>query len=169
MNSAHRMTFLIILTLGTVSSNLMAQAAGPDSSKKVSKLHQSLVGAWAMAGRPGTTVEPKPGAQLKFWGLRHFAVTKRNTATGKLDYHHVGTYTLDGDQYTETVMFAFGATEHLVGRTFKFRIQIDGDTYIQHGIGNPWTEQWKRQVAVETGKAAETEESKVDGRTEVLN
>jgi hypothetical protein len=142
-----KILFLILIT-GMASLALRAQDAD-SGSPKVSKLHRSLLGAWVLVGRPGDTIKPKPDAEMKFWGLRHFAVTKRNAETGKIDYRHVGTYILDGDQYTETVTFAVGATDNLAGRTFKFRVQTDGDTYIQHGIGNPWTQQWQRLGASE--------------------
>ena len=146
-----KILFLILIT-SNASLALRAQDDDSDASK-VSKLYRSLLGAWVLVGRPGETIEPKPDAEMKFWGLRHFAVTKRNAETGTIDYHHVGTYTLDGDQYTETVTFAVGATENLAGRTFKFRIQTDGDTYIQHGIENPWTQQWKRLGANERAES----------------
>lgn len=134
-------------------NQLLAQE---DASKKAqgSDLQKSLLGAWAITGAPGNADEPVADAEMKFWGLGHFAVTKRNGDTGEIDYHHMGTYTLDGDQYAETVTFAIGATENLVGETFKFRIEIEGDTYIQHGIGNPYTQQWTRLLSgkAEAGK-----------------
>jgi hypothetical protein len=42
-----------------------------------------------------------------------------------------------------------------VGKSFKFRIQTDGDTYIQRGVGNPWTQEWKRLGA---GKNADSKD-----------
>jgi hypothetical protein len=134
-----------LILVPVASSALWAQA--PDSGgSKPADLRQSLLGAWVLVGPPGSTGEPRPDAQMKFWGLNDFAVTKPNPATGKIEYHHVGTYTLNGDQYSETITSAVGTTESLVGRTFKFRIEIKGDTYIQHGLDNPWNEQWTRSV-----------------------
>jgi hypothetical protein len=148
-----KIVFLVLITTST-GSLLRAQDADTDASK-VSKLHRSLLGAWVLVGRPGITIEPQADAEMKFWGLRHFAVTKRNDTTGEIDYHHVGTYTLDGDLYTEIITHAVGATEDLVGKSFKFRIQTDGDTYIQRGVGNPWTQEWKRLGA---GKNADSKD-----------
>ncbi len=138
-------TMFLLFSALTVSrwDRLSAQEA-ESKVAQVSDLQKSLLGAWAITGEPGNTQEPAPDAEMKFWGLGHFAVTKRNAATGEIDYHHLGTYTLEGDQYVENVTFAIGGTEGLVGQTFKFRIEIDGDTYIQHGIGNPYTQQWTR-------------------------
>jgi hypothetical protein len=136
----------LLFAVTTAWSTLRAQENDADETK-VSELHRSLLGAWVLVGTPGITLDPAPDAEMKFWGLRHFAVTKRNNATGKILYHHVGTYTLDGDLYTETITHAIGETEDLTGQSFKFQIQTKGDTYIQRGIGNPWTQQWKRLVA----------------------
>jgi hypothetical protein len=30
------------------------------------------------------------------------------------------------------------------GKSFQFRVKVEGDTMTQFGIGNPWTEVWKR-------------------------
>ena len=32
----------------------------------------------------------------------------------------------------------------LIGQTFRFKVKVEGDTYTQEGIGNPYTEVWKR-------------------------
>ncbi len=125
------------------ADRLTAQDA-KSKDAQVPDLHKSLLGAWVLVGQPGDASEPQADAQMKFWGLGHFAVTKRNAAADAIDYHHMGTYTLDGDQYVESVTYAIGETESLVGKSFKFRIEVDGDTYIQHGIDNPYSEQWKR-------------------------
>ena len=63
MNSAQRIAFILTLILGTACSNVRAEVADPESSEKISKLHQSLIGAWAIAGQPGTTNEPKADAE----------------------------------------------------------------------------------------------------------
>ena len=59
-------------------------------------------------------------------------------------FHHGGTYTLNGDEYVETVEYANESTKELIKQTFKFTIKIEGDTLTQTGIGNPYNEVWKR-------------------------
>lgn len=137
------------LVIALLATNVTCNAEDPAAdSKKMSakedKLRQSLLGAWVLAGSPGRPIIPAEDAEMKMWGLGHFAVTKRNAETGGIDYHHVGTYELDGDNYSETITYAIGETEQLVGQTFDFKISVDGDTYIQRGVGNPWNQQWKR-------------------------
>lgn len=144
-SSCRALSFVAALLLSTTIVN--GQDAAGDAEKtpsKESKLRQSLLGAWVLAGSPGRPVEPAADAEMKLWGLGHFVVTKRNAETGEIDYHHLGTYKLDGDQYSETITYAIGATESLVGQTFHFTIAVDGDTYTQRGNGNPWNQQWKR-------------------------
>lgn len=111
--------------------------------------HQALLGAWVKTSVRGRQLDPVPDEELKFWGLGHFSVTKRNARTGGIDYHHIGTYTLDGDTYTETITYAIGTSEGNVGKTFRFKIKVDGDSYSQEGIGNPYSQEWKRLGSME--------------------
>lgn len=69
------------------------------------------------------------------------------TETGELVFHHGGTYKLEGDTYAETINFAAPSTKSMIGRTFKFKIAIDGDGYEQVGIGNTFNEKLKRLKA----------------------
>ena len=80
---------------------------------------------------------------MKFWGLGHWVITEADAA-GKLVHHHGGTYTLEGDNYSETVTYAAENTAALVGMTFNFKIKVDGDIYTQIGVGNPYNERWVR-------------------------
>lgn len=84
---------------------------------------------------------------MKFWGLKHWAITQLDPETGRLMFHHGGTYTLDRDSYTETVTFAADNTNNMIGMTLKFKIKVDGDTYTQLGVGNNYNERWARLKA----------------------
>lgn len=57
-----------------------------------------------------------------------------------------GIYTLDGDNYTETIEYANESTAELIKKTFKFKIKVDSDTYtlVRVGDDNPFSEIWKR-------------------------
>ena len=105
---------------------------------------QSLLGAWALAGPPDSKNDPQPGARMKFWGLKHWVITQSNPDTGELVFHHGGTYTLDGDNYSETIKFAAPNTTSMIGTTLKFKIKVEGDTYTQTGVGNLFNERWVR-------------------------
>jgi hypothetical protein len=118
-----------------------ARAAEPSKSQ----LAKDLIGTWAYAGMPDDVKEPpEGGGHYKYFTRKHFCVTKADPETGKVEYHHGGTYTLDGDNLEETVTYATEATAGQIGQTFKFKIKVEGDTYTQTGIGNPYNEVWKR-------------------------
>ncbi len=113
----------------------------------VSKLAKDLVGAWVLVGTPDKVSEPpKSGGRLKFFTGRHWTITQADPDTGKVVFHHGGTYTLDGDNYAETIEYANESTAGLIKKTFKFKIKVEGDTYTQLGVGddNPYREVWKR-------------------------
>jgi hypothetical protein len=112
------------------------------SGKK--KLAEQLVGTWALAGTPDKIEEVADGARLKFLTGKHWSVTQHDPKTGKVVFHHGGTYTLDGDLYTESVEYANESTADLVGQKFKFKVKVDGDVFTSVGQGNPWSEAWKR-------------------------
>ncbi len=84
---------------------------------------------------------------MKFFGLKHWVITESNPETGDIIYHHGGTYTLEGDTYEETIKFAASNTKSMIGRTYKFKISIDGDAYEQVGIKNTYNEKLKRLKA----------------------
>ncbi len=116
-----------------------------DDDAKPPQLAKDMIGTWVLAGTPAKVEDPPPPkGPLKFYTGKHWSFTQAEPATGKVVYHHGGTYTLDGDNYSETIQYANESTAQMIGRTFKFKIKIDGDTLIQTGIGNPYTQVWKR-------------------------
>jgi hypothetical protein len=100
------------------------------------------VGAGRHAGKPEEP--PKAGGRLKFFTGRHWCITQADPATGRVIFHHGGTYTIDGDEMAETIEYANDNTADLINRTHRFKIKAEGDTYTQIGQGNPFTEVWKR-------------------------
>jgi hypothetical protein len=106
-----------------------------------SKLAQDLIGTWEIVGRPdGQAIDAN---SLKFFTGKHWIVALFDD-NGNVQYSHGGTYTLDGDQYAETIKFAGGQTATLIGQTFKFKITVEGDKYTQIGVGNNYDEVWRR-------------------------
>lgn len=117
----------------------------PDGAVKESKLARDLVGTWALAGTPDKVEEPpKAGGRLKFFTGKHWCITQADAETGKVIFHHGGTYTLDGDDMAETIEYANENTAQLIKETNKFKVKVEGDTYTQIGQGNPYNEVWKR-------------------------
>jgi hypothetical protein len=110
-----------------------------------SQLAKSLIGTWILVGKPGEVGEaPAAGGRLKFLTGRHWTVTQADPKTGVVVFHHGGTYALKGSDYSETIEYANESTASLLKQTFKFTIKLEGDTLTLTGVGNPWTEVWKR-------------------------
>jgi len=132
---------LIILLVGQLS----AQDKETPSSSAASKLAKDLIGTWVLVGTPDEVGEPPAaGGRLKFRTGRHWLITEADPKTGVVIYHHGGTYTLDGDEYAEKIEYANKNTEQLIKQTLKFKIKVERDTYTQIGVGNPYSEVWKR-------------------------
>lgn len=79
----------------------------------------------------------------KFIQDGHWSMTEQ-TAEGLVTTHHGGTFTLDGDVYSETVVWAAAGTRALLGKTHRFRVSIEGDVCKIEGLNNPWGGKWTR-------------------------
>ena len=138
-----RAAIIGLLTLAPSTAFVALHAA--DQSPGPSQLAKELIGTWILVGKPGKVAEaPAAGGRLKFLTGRHWVVTQADPNTGETIFHHGGTYVLKGNEYLETVEYANQSTTNLIKQTFKFTLKVEGDTLTQTGIGNPWTEVWKR-------------------------
>jgi hypothetical protein len=127
-----------------VVAQLRADDAKAKSEEKPSQLAKDLIGTWVYAGTPDQEVEPPAtGGRLKFFTGKHWTITQADEA-GKVLFHHGGTYKLDGEEYAESVKYANENSAEVVGKTFKFKIKVEGDKYTQVGVDNPYTEVWRR-------------------------
>jgi hypothetical protein len=134
---------LLALTLLTANS-LLAQDK-PATAQAQSNLAKSLLGTWILVGEPGKVGKaPAAGGRLKFFTGRHWTITSFDPETRVTIYHHGGTYTLNGDEYVETIEYANERNKQLIKQTFKFTIKVEGDTLTQIGINNAFNEVWKR-------------------------
>jgi hypothetical protein len=144
-----KLTFLglgvLVFAAAGVSALLAADDKQGDQAGKTSPLARDLVGTWILAGTPEKFDDPpSPKGPLKFFTGKHWTFTQADPASGKVVYHHGGTYTLEGDNYAETVNYANESTAPLIGQTLKFKLKLNGDTLVQVGVGNPYSQVWKR-------------------------
>ena len=123
-------------------TGIRAQEETPKPEAEPSKLAADLIGAWTLVGTPDSD-EETPTKRLKFFAGKHWLVTEADDA-GKVLFHHGGTYTLDGDEYVETIEYALEESVGAVGMKYKFKIKVEGDKYTQIGIENPYSEVWRR-------------------------
>ena len=104
-----------------------------------------MIGAWVHVGRPGQVgAVPAEGGRLKFRTGKHWTLTHADPDTGLVTEHFGGTYTLNGNEYVETQEYGDATWMKDNGESFKFTVKVEGDTMTQIGIGNPYTEVWKR-------------------------
>lgn len=117
----------------------------PAAAPETSELARNLLGTWQLVGKPDDAGKPPTiGGRLLFYTGRHWNLTHADSKTGVTLFHHGGTYTLNGNEYVETVEYANESTASLLKKSFKFTVKIAGDTLTKTGIGNPWTEVWQR-------------------------
>ena len=136
---------VLIICFLSLTILLVGQLSAQDKKAPQSKLEKDLVGTWVMVGTPEKIGEiPTKGGRLKFFTGRYWCITHADPETGKVTFHHGGTYKLDGNEYTEKIEYANESTEQLIKQTFKFMITVEGDTYTQIGVENPYNEVWKR-------------------------
>ena len=132
---------VVILSVAAVSG-IHAQEDEPKPEAEPSKLATDLIGAWTLVGTPDSE-EETPTKRLKFFTGKHWLITEADD-DGKVIFHHGGTYTLDGDEYVETIEYAIEESISAVGQKFKFKIKVVGDKYTQIGVENPYNEVWRR-------------------------
>ena len=71
-------------------------------------------------------------------------MTQADPKTGVVMMHDGGTYTLDGDEYVESLEYANPNGMQDINKKFKYTVKVEGDMMTQTGIGNPYHEVWKR-------------------------
>jgi hypothetical protein len=133
---------LAVCAAAATIAQLPAQETGVKAESEPSKLAADLMGTWQLVGRPDDAQE-MPVNAFKFFTGKHWCVTYHDE-NGAVQYHHGGTYTLDGDQYAENIKYATEQTAGLIGQTMKYKIKVEGDKYTQIGVGNEYNEVWRR-------------------------
>ena len=104
-------------------------------------LRKRMLGTWQLVSFADGRVSEANVGELKFIGDRHWSVSRLKLGTGRLDYHMGGTYTLNGDEYVETVEYGTGGP---IGETFTYKLTVEGDKFTQMGAANPWSLTFKR-------------------------
>jgi hypothetical protein len=147
-NGGSRLAVVFGAVASVILSGIVLTLRADEQSSRGAKptgLAKELMGTWILVGTPDKIGEvPKSGGRLKFITGKHWTVTQADPDTGKVIFHHGGTYTLDGDKYVETVDYANESTADLIKKSLEFKVKVEGDTLTQIGVGNPFTEVWKR-------------------------
>lgn len=102
------------------------------------------LGAWSFVGMLNGEKAPENARRLKLVTDKVWVVSISDATTGKVEYHHGGTYTLKGNDYVEKVEFSTENLNSLLGQSFRYKLTVDGTTWTQVGVENPYSEVWQR-------------------------
>ncbi|WP_282136495.1 hypothetical protein [Seonamhaeicola maritimus] len=98
----------------------------------------SLEGTWKMVyaetlENDSLTIKDLTNVEfVKIRNENHFAFFNQQTDSENAFYGGGGTYTLNGNNYSETLSYI--SVKNLRGHVFPFQIEFSGDTLIQSGI-----------------------------------
>jgi hypothetical protein len=109
------------------------------------RLAQEMIGTWVHVGSPGhVRPVPESGGRFKTRDGGHWNLTVVEPNTGLVTENFGGTYTMAGDEYVETQRYGTEQWLQDNGKSWRFRVTVEGDTMTQYGLDNPFTEVWKR-------------------------
>jgi len=123
-----------------VAALVLAWSQTTDVHAKKSQLD----GVWELvSGQP----LPKGARDIKVILGKHFIFAAYDTENGRPLYTAGGTYTLNGNSYTEHMDFASDVIAGgLIGKDQQFTIKVEGDTFTQTCTltnGNALSEVWR--------------------------
>ena len=143
-----RLPFVLLFSLGACAPATIGSTGAP--SGPVRGLGPALVGTWELVSTrmtrgDSTLLDDRPPTvrALKVLNGTHYSlVTLRGDSFSRAA---TGRYRVVGDSYAETVEMASG--RFTAGRTYNFRIRVDGDTWTTEGGGagtERYHEVWRR-------------------------
>lgn len=122
-------TAIIIIPLLALLAGSVVAADTPSTKGPLEGTWEMTSAKWTENGKemsslPGTV----SGSQLKMYSKGYFAFVGRFKEGDKpaTDSYGGGTYTLNGEDYSETIQYH--TVTGLVGRTLHFKLVIKGDT-----------------------------------------
>jgi glucose dehydrogenase len=138
--------FFILFILIVLAPSVGSAAEKPSQKTSVSdRLATEMICTFVMVGSPGNVREPpEKGGRFKSRTGTHWMVFSVDGETGLVTETFGGTYTMKGDEYVETQNYADERWQHDNGKSFTFKVKIEGDLMTQIGVGNPYNEVWRR-------------------------
>ena len=139
---------LLFITLAVALTIVLSGCSTTDHGTRSTsndKLAKQMIGTWVFVGTPGhVSAPPAKGGRYKSRTGTHWSITAAAAETGLVTEHFGGTYKMNGDEYIETQHFADNTWLHDNGKSWTFKVKIEGDLMTQIGVGNPYTEVWQR-------------------------
>lgn len=128
--------FLLVLTIiscGTQKGNTVKNA---------------LIGTWQICNSEGVVEQNlygnKDQIRYKIISSDKFTLIDLNSRYNKVLNSFVGSYTVDKNIYKEHILFTNSNFNNLLGDTYSYKYKIKDDLLTIEGIGNPYSETWKR-------------------------
>ena len=140
------------IIIGVVLIATLAVAIGLRAQQAPEKSSGSLLGTWQLASfkygtnQPGFTDASKDQCRIKLITETHYTWVEYDVATKKVNGSAGGTYSLNGNTYTESKDFGLGMDRYL-GQKHAYTIQVDGDKLYLSGSlsdGLKIEENWRR-------------------------
>lgn len=107
-------------------------------------MNDQVEGAWELlSGQP----LPEGARDIKILSGGRFVFVAFDTRSGKPLYTAGGTYSLDGNAYTERMEFASERISDLIGKDQSFTVEVREDMLKQQGTltnGQPLKEEFRR-------------------------
>jgi hypothetical protein len=127
-------------------------ATGLQAQEGTKKSSGSHLGTWELASfkygtnQPGFTDFPKTEHRIKLITETHYTWVEYDDATKKVTGSAGGTYSLDGNTYTESKDFGLNMDPYL-GKKHVYSIRVEGDKFFLSGSlsdGLKIEEVWRR-------------------------
>jgi hypothetical protein len=128
----------LITGVALLSSTFLLPTKAADKTKAEDKsILSQLIGEWEEVSRGDGKPLPADFGEFKFIGGKHWSVLNVDSKTKSLRSCLGGTYTLNGNEYVESVEYGTpNMPAEMIGQKFKFKVTVEGDKFTQIGIGN---------------------------------
>ena len=138
-----RCVLLVFMLIAGASSHAPRALAQQGASSE-----NPLVGAWELVSQTtseGTVADTLMRDQLKLLTPTHYAVVVQVEEGDSLGVAHAGTYTLEGDTYTETHQYAtYPGGIGQEPSAFRWRLEGDEWQLTCEACEPQWTQTWRR-------------------------
>src|SRR5262245_39337538 len=115
----------LVLAMGCRKATSEEKSAATSAPSQLAK---DMIGAWVHLARPRKVMEvPAEAGPRKCRTGKHWTLTYADP-TGLVTEHFGGTYTLNGDVYVETQDYGDERWMKDNGKSFKFKVTVEGDT-----------------------------------------
>ena len=138
--------------LGIIAIMALVLTVGLQAQQEAKKATGPHLGTWQLVSykygtnQPGFTDFPESQRRIKLITDTHFSWVQFDTSTKKVSATAGGTYSLEGNTYTESIDFGLGLDTYL-GQKHAFTIRVDGEKLFLSGTladGLKIDEVWQR-------------------------